>query len=674
MKKIICILFLFISLHTSAQNREQHTVDSLLQQITSTSDDTVKARLYNRIFNELAVTNSAQALQYARMGLQHVQHMKWSKGIGVFNDNLGRIYSGMGNYDSAIYYYTSSLAAQTTAGNKAGGAITYNNLGVAAQSMKADYATAAKYYFKSLQIAEEIKDSTLIAAALNNVAKIYMLQQNYSKSLEFDTRALYIAEKKGDLEKMAACMQSMGKTRFVMKDTAKARLHLQKALGLYENAGNLAGLAEVWSGLSLVYGKDYRSVVEARIKSKTLWDEVNPVHPDAITNIGNLGVAYLDILRYDTAHAVRYGDVIPDNKNELLQKAEENLKAAILLAEQTGDIDTRSFFTGALAEVQEQKGDFRNAYYNYKSFTEAQDSIYSQENKNKIAAAESQRELDKKNSALQLQQLSLNSQRKTMWGMLGGLVMLGIIGVLLYRQGQVRKNTNLKLMQLNLELDGANKIKAKFFGILSHDLRGPVVKLVNFLHLQKEEPAFLSQEQTKMHQQKITTSAEQLLDSMETILLWSKSQMERFEPVKKKVDLAELFDQLKKTVAENAFLIVTDIQAGIQLETDEMYLRTMLSNLVANAVKVLYNTTDATITLRTWKEEDRVLMSVSDNGSGFPVSFINDWNEGNVNISGRHGFGMHIVSDLAKALNCSMELDNKNGGAYVKLIFFNQGI
>ena len=50
-------------------------------------------------------------------------------------------------------------------------------------------------------------------------------------------------------------------------------------------------------------------------------------------------------------------------------------------------------------------------------------------------------------------------------------------------------------MVLNNQLDEANKVKAKFFGILSHDLRSPVANLIHFLHLQKNDPDLLGKEQ-----------------------------------------------------------------------------------------------------------------------------------------------------------------------------------
>lgn len=668
MKSVFTLFLLLCSLQNNAQKTKPPLIDSLVNAIPSSENDTIKARLYNRIFNELTFINVDEAMRYARIGLVHTQNMNWPKGIAVFHDNIGRVYSDMGNYDSALFYYNASLATHTKANDKFNMANTYNNLAVAAQNNKADYTTAAGFYFKALKLAEEMNDSTILSVSLGNIARIYMLQKNYTKALEFDNKALRIREKKSSADEIASSWENVGKTYYMLTNLPKAKEYFQKALTLYEGTGNMAGLASVWSNLSLVYGNDYRSIVEARIKSKELWDEVNPMHTGAITNTGNLGAVYLDIVRYDTNHVVKYADVIPANKNILLQKAQQYVEVAIQLATQSGDIDTKSYFTGILAEVLELKGDYKNAYYNFKLYTETQDSIYSQENKNKIAAAESQLEIDKKNSEIKIKQLALSNQRKTMWGFTGGLALLTIIGILIYRQSQLRKKTNNTLVKLNEELDNANKVKAKFFAMLSHDFRAPVANLISFLQLQKNEPGLLSAEQLSRNQQKITSSAVTLLENMETMLLWSKSQMENFKPEKNKVSAADLFEKLQKSFAAVEGVKITCPETdNIILKTDENYLFTIVYNLTANAVAAIKNTPGAAIKWDVQADSSSVIFSIADNGPGLPPEITAILNNNSTQLGSKNGLGFHIIKDMAKAIDCIIRFESSNNGTVFTL-------
>ena len=104
-----------------------------------------------------------------------------------------------------------------------------------------------------------------------------------------------------------------------------------------------------------------------------------------------------------------------------------------------------------------------------------------------------------------------------------------------------RFKTNTVLVHLNDELSAANKVKAKFFAILSHDLRSPIAGLLNFLQLQKRKPGSMTTAEIAEYWDKVGGSASALLETMETMLLWSKGQMEHFKPRIVLVEVAELF-------------------------------------------------------------------------------------------------------------------------------------
>ncbi|RYD75139.1 MAG: sensor histidine kinase, partial [Sphingobacteriales bacterium] len=579
----------------------------------------------------------------------------------VFQDNLGRFYSEMANYDSAIFYYEASLQTQQAAGNKQGMATSYNNLGVAAQNIKANYTAAAEYYFKALNLLREIKDSAGQANTLTNLSAIYMLQQDYERALDFNKKALRIREQKGDLDAMAISLQSIGKTYLLMRDTITAKTHFQKGLSISESNGNIPGMAAAWSNLSLCYGNNYRAVAEARIKAKQLWNEVNALHPEAIANLGNLGIIYLDIVRYDSLRRVKYDAVIPDDKNILLQKAAAYLNSAIQLAEQTGDVDNYSFFKGALAEVQEQQGDYKNAYYNYKFFKEAEDSIYSQESKNKIAQSESKR-------TLELNQLALANQRRTLWVLVAGIGLIALTGFLLYRLAKARKKINQQLIILNTELDNANKAKVAFFALMSHDLRSPVSKLINFLHLQKNNPELLTPELKELHSKKITEGAEALLENMENMLLWSKSQMERFAASAAPVNIDIVFSKLKKSFStDQAIEFIFINNTNKPLVTDENYLFSILHNLIQNATEILQANTGGKIECSASFEDGVFNFSIQDNGPGYPDTLIhNNFSNGNI-VSAKKGLGLFMISDMAIAIKGNLHLQNTAKGALAEL-------
>src|ERR1700712_2306278 len=165
-------------------------------------------------------------------------------------------------------------------------------------------------------------------------------------------------------------------------------------------------------------------------------------------------------------------------------------------------------------------------------------------------------------------------------------------------------------MVLNNKLDEANKVKARFFSILSHDLRSPIVNLVHFLHLQKDSPDLLSAEQQNNHRQNIGESAEDLLNNMEAMLLWSKEQMENFKPNIKALPVTDLFDYIQKFFGQTEKVkMIFNAPSGLMVTTDENYLRTIMQNLTSNAIRALKNTNDASIEWNAKKDGDKTILS-----------------------------------------------------------------
>jgi signal transduction histidine kinase/tetratricopeptide (TPR) repeat protein len=664
MKHLFFLTVLFVSVTAQAQKAGQQLVDSLIAELPLIKNDTLKARTYNRIFNELAYLNIDEALLYARQGLQFARTMKWGKGVSVFQDNIGRVYSDQGNYDSAIFYYNASLLTNKDLGEKRNMASTYNNMGVAAQNIRSDYTTAAGFYFKALQLAEEIKDSTLLSGFLLNISTTYTLQKDFNKSMKFAERALLLDTKTGNADGMANSFSIIGNIKTANRELKVAEEYYSKAQLLYEQTGNMEGLASVTADLANVYGSNYRKAIEARMKARELWNQINPVNIKAIINTGNLGIVFLDIVRYDSTGSVRYGDIIPNDKGRLLQKAEMYLKEAIGLSERVGETDNRSYFLGALSELQAFKGDYKNAYYNFKLYKEVEDSIYSQENKNKIAAFESQIEIDKKNSELKINQLALSNQQKKLWGLAGAVLLVSVIGFLLYRQVQIKKKTNTVLIQLNRELDEANKVKAKFFSILSHDLRNPVARFITLLNLKADDPDLFNDAQSTAHQKEISQSATGLLETMEEMLLWSKGQMENFKPQIVDAEVAALFSYIERSFewADNVDFNFSNPQ-NLTVKTDENYLQTIMFNLTSNAVKATLDTPGATVEWRAWEEKGAIHLSIADNGPGISEDQVNVLFSDASLSGGRHGLGLHIIKDLAKAIRCKITVMPAERGA-----------
>ncbi|MBX2923312.1 MAG: tetratricopeptide repeat-containing sensor histidine kinase [Chitinophagaceae bacterium] len=533
-----------------------------------------------------------------------------------------------------------------------------------------NYVDAASNYARSLTIANKLKDSLLIALIYRNMGVLAASQSDYKRQMDYLLKSLAIYEIRKDSLRTGGALKQIGDNYLRQDDSAMADQYYRRALAVYRRANDRLGEAMVLSNMSLLFRKNYEEKLKMALQAQEILDTVQTDNPIPAVNAGNIGVAYLDMVRYGKGLNLKPGALIPATGEGRLAMSEKYLRKAIALAQAKGDVENEAYFTGVLAELQEAKGDFKSAYKNIRFYYDRNDSIHSQANKNQIADLHNKQEMDRKNAALATSEGEIRNQRSRMLALSGGVLLLLLIGVLLYRQSALRKKTNETLQQLNDELAEANRVKARLFAILSHDLRSPIANLVSFLQLQRTKPGLLSAEKIKEHETKITGNAQSLLETMEGMLLWSKRQMEHFKPVTREVPVQSLFDYLR-----NFFATTGDVEFSFSgaerlvLNTDENYVKTILQNLTSNAVKAVRNIDNAAVEWSAKQEGGNIVLAVTDNGPGLPREQAKAFLKGAAVEDSRHGLGLYIVRDLAEAIGCRIRLAETQKGTKIELQF-----
>jgi len=348
------------------------------------------------------------------------------------------------------------------------------------------------------------------------------------------------------------------------------------------------------------------------------------------------------------------------------KKAIEILKSASKNA-LTYDKESYVMINKKLSESYAALGLWQKAYQYNEIYSKYNDEMMQESAKQNIANAEARYQNKTKGQEIKnlsaqntIKNIQIADAKKQRIYLISGMILVGIIGLLLFLQNQNRKKTNQKLQLLNKELDEANKIKARFFGILNHDLRSPVSNLIHFLHLQKESPELIDEATALRMQTKVISGAENLLSSMEDILLWSKGQMENFKPHLQKIEVATLFEETKKHFAsvENIQLLFENPDNSI-INTDENYLKTIIRNLTGNAIKALAKTSNGKIIWKAWQENNQTYLSITDNGTGGTQEQFKALYDDSEVIGIKSGLGLHLIRDLATAINCKIEVSSK---------------
>ena len=527
---------------------------------------------------------------------------------------------------------------------------------------KSDYISAMDCYQQSLNIAQGINSDSLIANCYKHMAIIAFAQKNYYRDSVYSADALSIYRKINDKLSEGEVLRDIGSSYLRRGVPTQAKIYYDQALPIFKQLGQQQLMAGVYSNMATIYKDDYRKSIELYLAAKKIWDKYPSDEELPSINTGNLGVAYFYMVRFGALKSIKPDSLIFADSVKDLKIAEKYIKQAINMTERRNDIENKAYYTEILSELQYHNGNYKEAYDNFYFYQNVNDSIFSQQNKNKIAELESRNEIQKKNQEILGQKMRAQSQQRNILLLLAGLLIMLIIGGLYYRLSAVRKQKNIALTKLNEQLDSANKLKAKFFAIITHDLRSPIVSLVNFLQLQKREAHLLSDQQKAEQESKITTSAVALLEVMEEILLWSKGQMENFKPEKTSILITNLFSYLKDFFSGTTSInFIYKSDKNLLVRTDENYLKTIMHNLTQNAVNALLKMPGATITWEAWIENDGLKLSITDNGPGMTEEQIKNFEENLTIGSSKHGLGLNLVKDMAQTIGCSVKLNSTKG-------------
>lgn len=671
MKNTALVLFLLISTFSYSQKKEgQALIDSLLVELPKMREDTLKVNLLNELAFNYPKIYPNKGIKFAQEALSLSKKLNWVSGIATSYQSIGENLSADSDYKNSLLNFDTALIFAT---NKKRIGQILGGMGLVYYYQN-NYPKALEYNNKSLKIREEISDIKGQGILLSNIGIIYLDLKKYKQAIMYFEKALAINEKTGVKSNQIRNLGNLGTCYTNLNENEKAIDFYMKAIKLADEIGQKnSKVINLYSiGLTHLNLKEYDKSLDFSNESLTLSKEIGN-KMGLIKNYGLIGDVYFEKAKSIT---------LQSEKNILLKKAIYNLTESVNLSKTLGEISEAASNFKLIAEIQKLQGNYKDALNSYELSVIYKDSIFNSENKESIKNLEDKRAIEIRDKEIQIYKLSLQVKERQKWFLITGLAFFGIIGALFSYQSRNRKKNNQKLQLLNSELDQANKAKAQFFSILTHDLRAPVSNLILFLQLQKESPEMLSEESKKRMQEKTINGAENLLTSMEDILQWSKSQMGIFKPQPKKVALNALFEDIKTHFLSEEKVKITFLNPeNLIINTDENYLKTIIRNLTGNAIKASENLTlslaasanhyKPTIIWKTWQENNKTFLSITDNSQGsIHENFNALYSDEEVGINS--GLGLHLIRDLAKAINCEISVESKIGFGTTILLALKQ--
>lgn len=181
-----------------------------------------------------------------------------------------------------------------------------------------------------------------------------------------------------------------------------------------------------------------------------------------------------------------------------------------------------------------------------------------------------------------------------------------------------QKQIEEQLRQNEQNLIELNGTKDKFLSIIAHDLKNPFSSIIGFSEMLQDEAKLRDVQRTEEFARIINSTATQTMQLLENLLKWSRSQQGKIAFAPRKLLLSEISKDVIGLVTDIArqkvISIVNQIPADLIITADEDMLKTILLNLLTNAIK--FTRKNGTVELSASVSQGLVQIAVHDNGVG----------------------------------------------------------
>ncbi|MEQ6120418.1 sensor histidine kinase [Reichenbachiella sp. MALMAid0571] len=228
------------------------------------------------------------------------------------------------------------------------------------------------------------------------------------------------------------------------------------------------------------------------------------------------------------------------------------------------------------------------------------------------------------------------------------------------KEEQLSQHLDCKVAERTEQLSKANVVKGKLLSIVSHDLRGPLTSLHGLLGLIQDNQ--LDKKEEKKLFKGIAESLHSSMNLLDNILLWASSQLKsnsvqaNIEPLK----LTNLVDDSIKPFIHQAnqknIVIRSEVPAECKVMADKNMLKSVLRNLISNAIK--FTLDHGSITISCGSEKDQTVIIITDTGIGLSEEledniFRSEVVNSRLGTSNEKGMGVGLIlcEDLITQMN-----------------------
>ncbi|WP_347921758.1 tetratricopeptide repeat protein [Pontimicrobium sp. SW4] len=471
---------------------------------------------------------------------------------------------------------------------------------------------------KALQIYESLNMVKRQAASYSQLANNYMSDENYDLAIQYLKKAKNIYADSDNIQNHVLTILNLGEAYRLAQHLDSAATAFQQTLQLNKTLNNDIVQGYSQGNLGMVYN--------TQNKLELAEENLN----DAITILAPMGDDYST-----SVYLAELGTVY--NKEGKHKLAEAKFLEAHSMAKQAGLKEQIRDFSAFLTSFYEEQKQYRKALEYQKQFQVYQDSLVNKENVQKIEQVKASYEIDKRESEIDLLNITNTNQKYWVTSLAIGVSLLLLFAYLLYRGNKKVKVANaslfkreqekaLLLRELNHRIKNNLQMISSLLNLQSHELTGHPAK--EAIVAGKHRVEALSLVHRKLYQEDLDTRI-LLKDYVEELVLGLFHGYDApFEPDFK----------------------IDDISANLDTAVP---LALVINEIIINALKYAYNNIHKPkLKIVMAQEKEYLNIEIIDNGIGFNT------NEAEKNNS----FGIKLIYSLIEQLEGTIKkLDSKHG-------------
>jgi signal transduction histidine kinase len=711
------IIFLFLPLTVTSQ-LPAWNYDSLFNVINISHNQTDVYQAYTLYSNKYMQSNTDSVSFYLEKASPVVSTDNLTA-IADYYNATGALLNQIKKSDSAIYWFRK--AYKLSSENKivriwANSAI---SIGVY-NKFRGELDSAISYLNEAIQISEKNNLVGSSNKAHFDIGAVYSMLGRSEIALEHQLIALKQQEMAKDSFRMTYSFIGIGNTYKSLNKPDKAKAYYFKALHFDNHLKNLDLRIIELSNLGLIYENGYKNFDSALYYNKCAY-ELIPENENSFSklvlliNFGNVyygkkefkkAISYYNnavALNLQNSNLYAYSAVLI-NKGllyydlRLFDSTYYFLEEGLRIAESIGAVDWQVNAQKGLFQADSINKNYLSAITHLQKLHNLQDTIYNENNLNRISELEiiyESRKKDALNQSLiernKLDQKIIRNQRIIiLWSVIAVILFILLVFNILRSTRKQKiineklQNINSEILKKNLEIDEKNQLleekteqltrinqtKDKLFSVISHDLRGPFNILQGYLDLMNMQDAKLTEVEKTEILRSIKISSENAYNLLINLLEWARSQRGLLMNKAEVIDIKEFIENthsiLQNRLDSKNQSLVVDADPGIYVIADNNLLSSVLQNLIGNAIK--FSSHESTIAIRCRKYEARLTIQILDQGIGIPKEDLaeifvignNIKRKGTDNEPGT-GLGLVLVEEFVKLMGGQIWVESEVG-------------